>query len=77
MTKYRLIRHRTFAIENAKASIWFSLETEKTNIFGRTKWVSVKIPFWDGLGTSMSEAVGDKKWAERIAKEYKIKVPKI
>ena len=36
----------------------------------------VRIPFWDGMGVSMADAVGDKDWAKRIAKEYKIKVPK-
>lgn len=76
MDKYKLVRQRDFAIENAKEYIWYRLLKQKKTIFGKFKWVSVKVPHWDGMGVTMGEAIGDDKWAHRIAKEYKIKVPK-
>ena len=76
MLNYKLIRRRDFSIETANEYIWYSLHREKKTIFGKLKWVPVKIPYWDGIGVSTREVAGDKAWAERIAKEYKIKVPK-
>jgi len=73
---YKLVRHRDFSVDTAREYIWYSLHRQKKTIFGKLKWVSVKVPYWDGMGISSGEATGDLAWAKRIAKEYKIKVPK-
>lgn len=75
MTEYKLERHREFYIENASEAVWYSFHKKKKTIFGKEKWVKVRVPFWDGMGVSMYDTTGDESWAKRIAKEYKIKVP--
>lgn len=76
MSKYKLVKYREFYINDAIESVYYELYESKKTIFGKEKWKNVKVYFWDGLGVTKTTASGDYNWARRIAKEFKITVPK-
>lgn len=74
MSKYRLVVSRWFdnltaeEVEEYQLEEWF----EKNGWFDKPRWVNV----WDKDEDDYEFRVrGDKEWAKRIAKHYKIDMP--
>lgn len=82
MKQYRLTKETTFDLRNGLSNDVYTLERKilMKKLFGESKkiWVPVEYADFEDLEYSaqyMKPARGDIAWAERVAKEYKIKVP--
>lgn len=75
-TTYRLLRHRTFDMAYGLEHVWYTLEEYRKNFFGKLGWHPVKAYHFDFGGGASYPVSGDLKWAQAVAKELKIGVPK-
>ena len=74
--KYKLKRHERFDFSRVETDVWYTLWQWRKNWFGRWGWHPVLDHYSTEWGDASWPIRGDKKWAEKIAKELKLEVPK-
>lgn len=73
MNKFKLRYHSRFDISSASTDEWYTLWEWKKNWRGKFRWHRVVDGYYYDI---KSYARGDLAWAKKIAKHYKIEVPK-
>lgn len=68
-----LVKKSNFNIGRAEMDIWYELWHESKNWLGKSKLKPIYMYY--GMEATIPHR-GDLKWAKRIAKHYKIEVPK-
>ena len=74
--KYKLVRHREYDFAYGTENVWYTLHQYRKTLFGKMKWKPVKAYHFDYAGGSKNPVSGSIYWAESVAKELNIKVPK-
>ncbi len=74
MSRYKLVKCQWFSKHDARSKSYYELYYLGKNLLGRPKWKKDRVYHPSGFGTSVYS--GDLEWAKRIAKHYKIEVPR-
>ncbi len=76
MNKHKLVYKHHWDDKTAHSTIWWELYEYSKNWLGSLCWRPVKTWYYDSDGYPYKDIViGDREWAEKIAKHYGIKVP--